>query len=90
MADFMPTNYEKSKLKQYEAPSQFGYSSKLQRFRNDINMVSWYRIQPNNTNKRTKKLSNTSFDSYPHCEHDPKRFQMTANGPTMHETSTKS
>ena len=54
-----------------------------------MSMVSWYRNQPNNTNKRTKKLSNTSFDNYPHREHDTKRSQMTSNGQTKHEKSTR-
>ena len=30
-------------------------SSTIQRYRNDINMLSPFRIQPNNTNKRTNK-----------------------------------
>ena len=42
-------------------------------------MVSPYRIQSNNTNKRTKKPSNTNFNINQHIKHDPKRLQMTSN-----------
>ena len=56
MNDFMHIKYQNPKLKQSEIASQIGLStSTLQRCRNDINMLSPYRIQPNNTNKRTKK-----------------------------------
>ena len=52
MADFMRVKYENPKMKQSEIASQLGYStSTLQRYRNDINMLSPYRINPNNTNK---------------------------------------
>ena len=52
------------KLKQSEIANQLGYSSStLQRYRNDIKMLSPYRIQPNNTNKRAKKAPNTKSDN---------------------------
>ena len=55
MADFMRFNHENPKLKQSETANQLSYStSTLQRYRNDINMLSPYRIHPNNTNKRVK------------------------------------
>ena len=64
MADFMRIKYEYPKLKQSEIANQLAYStSTLQRYRNDINMLSSYRIQPNNTNKRSKKGSNTNNDN---------------------------
>ena len=79
MADFMRLKYENPKLKQSEIANQLGYStSTLQRYRNDINMLSPYRIQPKNTNKRTKKLSNTNSDNNSHREHDLKRPQLTS------------
>ena len=57
MADFMRVKYENPKLKQSEIANQLGLpSSPLQRYRNDINMLSPYRIHSNNTNKRTKKV----------------------------------
>ena len=54
-------------------------SSTLQRYSDDINMLSPYRIDPNNTNKRTKKVKNTDFDNNSHHEADVKRLQMTSN-----------
>ena len=55
MADFMRLKYENPKLKQSEIANQLGYStSTLQRYRNDVN--SPYRIQTNNTNRRSKRL----------------------------------
>ena len=56
MAVFMRFKYENSKMKQSEVAKQLTYStSNLQTYRNDINMLSPYRINPNKTNKRTKK-----------------------------------
>ena len=79
MADFMRINYESPKLKQSEMANQLGYSSSTsQRYRIDVNMLSPYRIQPNNTNKRAEKASNTKFNSNSHCEHDLKKPQMTS------------
>ena len=75
----MRVEYENPKLKQSEIANQLGLSSAtLQRYRNDINMLSPYRIHPNNTNKRTKKTSNTNFDNS-HREQDLERPQMTSN-----------
>ena len=42
-------------------------------------MLSPYRSQSNNTNKRTKKAKNTNFDSNSHHEPDVERPQMTSN-----------
>ena len=56
MNDFMYMKYQNPKLKQSELANQQGMSSStVQRYRNDINMLSPYRINPNNTKKRTKK-----------------------------------
>ena len=90
MADFMRIKYENSKLKQSEIANQLGYSSStLQRYRNDINMLPPYRIHPNNTNKRTKNLSNTEFDNLSRREHNFKRPQLTPNDFAKPETNTK-
>ena len=79
MCDFMRLKYDNPKLKQSEIASRLGYSSStLQRYRNDINMISPYRINPNNTNKQTKKVKNTNFGNNSHHEHDLKRPQMTS------------
>ena len=42
-------------------------------------MLSPYRINPNNTNKRSKKVKNTDLDNNSHNEADFKRPQMTSN-----------
>ena len=68
------------KLKQSEIANLLGnLSSTLQRYRNDINMLSPYRIQPNNTKKRTKKAKNNNFDNNSHRDRGLKRPQMTSN-----------
>ena len=57
MADFMKVKYENPRMKQSEIANQLGMSpSTWQRYRNDINMLSPYRISPNNTKKRSKRL----------------------------------
>ena len=54
----MQINFENPKIKQSEKTVQVGYStSTLKRYRNDLNMLSPYRIQSYNTNKRSEKLS---------------------------------
>ena len=73
MADFMRVKYENPKMKQSQIANQLGLSSStLQRYRNDINMLSPYRINPNNVKKRTKKPKIDDIT-------DPKRPQMTSN-----------
>ena len=89
MADFMRGKYENLKMKQSEIANQLGLSSStLQSYRNDINMPSPYRINPSNTNKRTKKTLNTNFDNNSHHEPDVKRPQMTSIN--LKTTQTKS
>ena len=79
MADFMRVKYENLKMKQSEIANNLGVSSStLQRYRNDINMLSPYRFHPNNTNKRIKKCKNTNFDNNSHRDPDSKRPQMTS------------
>ena len=57
MADFMRVKYENPKLKQSDIVNHLVlFSSTLQRYRNDKNKLSPYRINPNNTNKRPKRL----------------------------------
>ena len=53
IADFMRKKDENPKLKQSEIANQLGCStSSLQKYRNDINLLSPHRIQQNTTNKR--------------------------------------
>ena len=73
MADFMRVKYENPKMKQCEIANLLGMSSStVQRYRNDINMLSPYRINPNNVKKRPKKAK---IDD----DGDLKRPQMTSN-----------
>ena len=56
MKDFMNIKYLNPKLKQSEIASQLNMSpSTIQRHRNDINMLSPYKIYLNNVKKRPKK-----------------------------------
>ena len=56
-AKIMQIKFEKPKFTQTETANQLGYSSSiLKRYRNDINMLSPYRIQTNTTSKRAKKF----------------------------------
>ena len=80
MADFVKVKYENPKLKQSEIANKLGLSSStLQRYRNDINMLSPYRIHPNNTTKRTEKVKYANFDNNSHHERNLERPQMTSN-----------
>ena len=80
MTDLIRVKYENPKLKQPEIANQLGLSSStLQRYRNDLNMLSPYRINPNNTKKRAKKAINTNFNNDSHRKPDIKKPQMTSN-----------
>ena len=79
MADFLRLKYENPRMKQSQIANQIGLStSTLQRYRNDINMLSPYGINPNNTNKLTKKVSNGNFDNNSHQESNVKRSLSTS------------
>ena len=71
--DFMNIKYQNPKMTQSEISSQLNMSSStIKRYRNDINMLSPYRISPNNVKKRSKKAKCDNND-------EPKRPQMTSN-----------
>ena len=53
-------------------------------------MLSLYRFESNNNNKRTKKASNANSDNNSHQEHDLKRPQLTSNDLKTCQTNTKS
>ena len=85
MADFMRLKYENPKMKQSEIANQLSLSSStIQRYRNDINMLSPYRNNQNNTNKRAKKAKNTNFDNNSSRDTD---LKMTSND--LKTTSTE-
>ena len=80
MNDFMYIKYQNPKMKQSQIADQLSLSSStIQRYKNDINMLSPYRIQSNNTNKRTKKAKTTNSDNDSQPKHDDKRPQMTSS-----------
>ena len=73
MNDFLHIKYQNPKMTQSEISSQLNMSSStLQRYRNDINMLSPYRINPNNVKKRPKKAKIDDIG-------DLKRPQMISN-----------
>ena len=73
MNDFMNIKYQNPKMTQSEKSSQLNMSSStIKRYQNDINMLSPYRISPNNVKKRSKKAKIDNND-------EPKRPQMTSN-----------
>ena len=56
MNDFMNINYQNPKMTKSEISSELNMSpSTLQRYRNDINMNSPYRISPKNVKKQQKR-----------------------------------
>ena len=74
MNDFMNIKYLNPRLKQSEIASQLDMSaSTIQRHRNEINMFSPYRINPNNVEKRSKKVKINDNG-------DLKRPRKTSNG----------
>ena len=80
----MRVENDNPKMKQPEIANQLRYStSTLQRYKNDINMLSPYRIHPNNTNKRINNGKITNFDNNSHCDLDLKRPQMTSKNLKM-------
>ena len=82
MNDFKNIKYQNPKMTQSEISSQLNMSSStLKRYRNDINMLSPYRISANNVKKRTKKVKIDDIG-------DLKRPQMTSNDSktTLNET----
>ena len=89
MNDFMHIKYQNPRMKQSDIANHLNMSSStLQRYRNDINMLSPYRIQANNNNKRTKKTKKTNFDCNSHHKPDVEISQMTSNDfqVTLNET----
>ena len=73
MNDFMNIKYQNPKMTQSEISSQLNMSPfTIQRYRNDINMISPYRINSNNVKKQQKK---TKIDDIG----DLKRPNLTSN-----------
>ena len=73
MNDFLNIKYQNPKMTQSEKSSQLNMSSStIKRYRNDINMLSPYRINSNIVRKQQKKAKIGNND-------EPKRHQMTSN-----------
>ena len=73
MNDFMNIKYQNPKMTQSEISSLLNMSSStIKRYRNDINMLSPYRNNPNNVKKRSKKAKIDDIG-------EPKRAQLTSN-----------
>ena len=84
MNDFMNINYQTPKMTQSEISSQLNMSpSTIQRYRNDINMFSPYRINVKKQQKKTKIDNNNG---------DLKRPHLTSNElkTTSNDKKTKS
>ena len=80
MADFMKLKYENPKMKQSEIANQLSLSSStIQRYRNDINEQSPYRLNPNNVKKRSKKVKINENNDIKSGSDDLKRPQMPSN-----------
>ena len=88
MSKFMCIKFENPKMKQSEIANQLSYStSTLQRYRNDINMLSPYRIHPNNTNKRVKTGKNIDLTTIHIVILTSKDLKMTSNETVKNEKS---
>ena len=73
MNDFMHIKYQNPKMKQSEIANHLKMSSStVQRYRNDINMLSPYRMSPNIVKKQPKKAKIDDIG-------DLKRPQTTSN-----------
>ena len=80
MNDFMNVKYQNPKMKQSEIATQLKIStSSIQRQRNEINMNSPYRINPNNIKKRSKKVKIDENNDIKRGSVDIIRPQMTLN-----------
>ena len=89
MNDFMYIKYQNPKKKQSQIADHLSFSSStIQRYRNDMNMLSPYRIKSNNTNKPTKRLKililTTIHTTKPTLK-DLKRPQMTSKDLNRHQ-----
>ena len=80
MNDFKNIKYQNPKMTQLEISSQLNMSpSTIQRYRNDINMNSPYRINQNNVKKRQKKVEIDENVDRKRGSIDLDRLQLTSN-----------
>ena len=80
MNDFMNIKYQNPKMTQSQISSQLSMSpSTIQRYRNDINMISPYRIGPNNVEKQQKKAKIGNNDDLKRPQLTLKELKITSN-----------
>ena len=80
MNDFMIIKYQNPKMRQSEIANQLNMStSTIQRQRNDVNMLSPYRINSINVKKQPKKAKIDENNDIKRGSDDPKRPQMISN-----------
>ena len=88
MADFMKVKYENPRLRQSEIANQLSISSStLQRYTNEIYMLSPYRISPNNVKKRSKKAKIDNIGDLDRPQMTSKDFKTTSNNKKMKSRS---
>ena len=72
MARFMEIKSLNPKTKQDQITKELGCSSStLQRYKNDINMLTPFRIPAKFTNKRKQEFSNANLDNNSQCQKTP-------------------
>ena len=80
MNDFMNIKYHNPKMTQSQISSQLKMSSStIQRYRNDINMISPYRINPNNVKKQRRKTKINDNDDLKRPNLTPNDLKTTSN-----------
>ena len=80
MNDFMNIKYQNPKMTQSEISSQLNMSSStIKRYRNDINMLSPYRTNPNNAKKRQKKAENDDNGELKRPQSTSNDLKITSN-----------
>ena len=86
MNDFINIKYQNSKMTQSEIPSQLNMSSStIKRYRNDINMLSPYRISANNVKKRSKKAKIDDIGDLKRPQMTPNDLKTTSNEPVKNK-----
>ena len=80
MNGFVIVKYQNPKMKQSEISTRLKVStSSIQRQRNEMNMNSPYRINPNNVEKRSRKVKIDENNDIKRGSVDLNRPQMTSN-----------
>ena len=90
MADFMRVKYENPRMRQSEIANQLGVSSStLKGYRNDINMLPPYKINPNNVKRRSKKVKIDNIGDLKRPQLTSDDFKTTSNDNKKTKTKNK-